>query len=250
MPGTQLPVAPWFPQYFLPIGPCGNIGDRDHYRVLCHARCAMNPGTDLGADRGPPLCEIIHVEGHACMTLRELLAPEVHTVFVGINPSLASVQAGHYYQGRLGRQIWRCLKQAGIGQLASRDRGQEDLTLFRQGFGFMDLVRRPSISARDLAPREWTEGPISLVQRLQQLPHQPCIVFTYKSVADRAEAILRQQGFATFTLGCTHRQFRVERFQALAQWLAAHNLPVPLPGTGNRLQTTARQDACRAQHTD
>ena len=123
--------------------------------------------------------------GETRVTLRELLDPGVHTVFVGINPFLTSVKAGHCYRRRLGRQLWRCLQEVGIGLLATSDKGQEDLTMLRQGFGFTDPICRPTVLAKELRTREWKQESISLIQRFQQLQYQPRIVFVYRSVAAR-----------------------------------------------------------------
>ncbi|MBV9247290.1 MAG: hypothetical protein JO366_21040 [Methylobacteriaceae bacterium] len=42
--------------------------------------------------------ETIKISGQDVRTLRELLRPGLKAVFVGINPSRVSVDAGHYYQ--------------------------------------------------------------------------------------------------------------------------------------------------------
>ncbi len=159
--------------------------------------------------------------GETFLPLRELLAPEVHIVFVGIKPSLTSVKTGHYYQGRLGRQLWPCWQEAGIGHLATRDTCREDLTMLRQGFGFRERMRR-STSVRELRTREGKLGTISLIQRLQQLKYQPRIVLVYRSVAEHAKEVLQQQGWPPFTLGYVQQQFRLKRFQELALWLDDH----------------------------
>lgn len=173
-----------------------------------------------------PLTESIHLADCPVPTLRELVGSGSHTVFVGLNPSPGSVAAGHYYQGRLGRQFWRCMERSGIGGLCPSDQGREDLVLFRQGFGFLDLVRRPTRSASEIRTREWKEGIASLPQRLSGATRSPCVVFVYKSAADMAAPSLRTLGYRTFTIGCVARQFRLPRFEDLAYWLFLNALPV------------------------
>src|SRR5947209_14936615 len=43
-------------------------------------------------------------------SLPDLLAPGIELLFVGINPSLYSARAGHYY-ARPGNMFWRCLHE-------------------------------------------------------------------------------------------------------------------------------------------
>ena len=52
--------------------------------------------------------------GQKCETLADILEPGLVCVFVGLNPSVVSVEAGHYLQGTLGRQFWRLLITYGI----------------------------------------------------------------------------------------------------------------------------------------
>jgi len=76
----------------------------------------------------------IEVDGVELETLAELLRPGLRAVVVGLNPSNVSVDAGHYFQSRLGLRLWQRLQQAGI--LHSLPRGGEDDEAFRQGIGF------------------------------------------------------------------------------------------------------------------
>lgn len=175
------------------------------------------------------LTEVVWLEGKPVLTLQELVSPEIHTVIVGINPPPPTIKVGHYYQGRLGRQLWRCMRIAGIGSLEESDRGQEDSVLFAQGFGFLDLVRRPTPRASDLSREEWRNGAESLTCRIAALNHRPRVVFVYKSVADSVEKPLQALGFRTFTIGCTGRQFREERFHQLADWLEQSPCPNSSP---------------------
>ncbi len=182
----------------------------------------------LPAGHSPaPLTETVLVDGKPVLTLKELVSPSIHTLIVGINPPPPAVAVGHYYQGRLGRQLWRCMRVAGIGNLLESDRGQEDSVLFHQGFGFMDLVRRPTARASQLRSDEWRQGGDSLIQRVADLACRPCVVMVYKSVADIAGSRFHQLGYRTFTIGCTQRRFREERFHELAFWLHCNALPMP-----------------------
>src|SRR5579872_3566677 len=95
--------------------------------------------------------ETIMVDGIPVVTLRELLGPSLQAVFVGFNPSPVSVAAGHYYQGRHGKTLWGRLARYGI--LPNAPKGAEDEHAFLLGFGFADLVRRPTASIDEMDTR-------------------------------------------------------------------------------------------------
>jgi TDG/mug DNA glycosylase family protein len=114
-------------------------------------------------------------------TLEDLLRPGLRAVCVGINPSRVSVQAGHYYQGRLGRLFLRRLREVG---LLSRDAcGYEDDVLFSDGVGFTDLVKRATARAGELRPDELAHGRARLLKKLKEV-EAPLVIFTYKKTAE------------------------------------------------------------------
>ena len=69
--------------------------------------------------------------GEEVETLADLLRPGLRAVIVGINPSTVSVEAGHYYQGTLGKLLWRRLREAGV--LEAAEPGREDDDAFAAG---------------------------------------------------------------------------------------------------------------------
>lgn len=77
-------------------------------------------------------------------------------LLVGINPAPVSVAAGHYYQGRLGRRLWRRLES--IGLLREPSPGAEDEAFAREGHGLTDLVKRATTSSAELAAPELAAG--------------------------------------------------------------------------------------------
>jgi double-stranded uracil-DNA glycosylase len=114
-------------------------------------------------------------------TLEDLLRPGLRAVCVGINPSRVSVEAGHYYQGRLGRLFLRRLREVGLlGQDAP---GYEDDVLFTHGVGFTDLVKRATSRARELRPDELAYGRALLLRKLNAAD-VPLVIFTYKRTAE------------------------------------------------------------------
>ncbi len=117
--------------------------------------------------------------GQEVETLEDLLRPGLRAVCVGINPSPVSVDAGHYYQGRLGQRFLARLRDAGLLPRAS---GYEDDAAFEVGIGFTDIIKRPTPSAKSLSAREYAHGKDLLRAKLE-LYHPDLVIFTYKKTA-------------------------------------------------------------------
>src|ERR1700733_7909767 len=96
-------------------------------------------------------------------TLPDLLRAGLDIVFVGINPSLYSVAQGHYFARRINR-FWPCFSRSILSEGVRRALGLEMLTpaqdraMPEQGFGFIDLVKRPTARAAELMPDELVAG--------------------------------------------------------------------------------------------
>ncbi len=103
-------------------------------------------------------------------TLPDLLKEGLDIVFVGINPSVYSARAGHYFANPRNR-FWRAFNAAG---LAPEPLGpQDDARCLELGIGFTDLVKRPTPSAAELLAAEVREGARALHEKL--LRFQPLI---------------------------------------------------------------------------
>jgi double-stranded uracil-DNA glycosylase len=114
-------------------------------------------------------------------TLEDLLRPGLRAVCVGINPSRVSVEAGHYYQGRLGRLFLRRLREVRL--LREDAPGYEDDVLFAAGVGFTDLVKRATSRAQELHRNEFVHGRALLLTKLNEAD-VPLVIFTYKRTAE------------------------------------------------------------------
>jgi len=88
------------------------------------------------------------VDGRPVDTLADLPPLRDRLLFVGLNPSPVSVEAGHYHQGRLGQTFWRRLMLAGILPPGTPVETADD-ALLAAGHGITDLLKAPS--ARDEA---------------------------------------------------------------------------------------------------
>jgi TDG/mug DNA glycosylase family protein len=140
--------------------------------------------TDLTARPEPgPHRTTILVDGRKVTTLADIPPLRNRLLFVGLNPSPVSVEAGHYHQGRLGQTFWRRLITA---QILPKDTpiATADDALLAAGHGITDLLKRPT--ARDTAtPAELTAGVGPLWQKVA-VWRPAAIVFIYKRAAEIA----------------------------------------------------------------
>jgi double-stranded uracil-DNA glycosylase len=92
-------------------------------------------------------------------------------VFIGINPSLYSVQQGHYFARRTNR-FWPSLSRSRLSEPVRRALGverlepQHDAALLDFGIGFTDVVKRPTARADELSPAEFAAGVAGLLTKL------------------------------------------------------------------------------------
>jgi double-stranded uracil-DNA glycosylase len=131
---------------------------------------------------GPHRTAIV-VDGRRIATLADIPPLRNRLLFVGLNPSPVSVEAGHYHQGRLGQNFWRRLVTAQILP-ADTEIDTADDALLAAGHGITDLLKRPT--ARDTAtPAELTAGVGPLWQKVA-VWRPGAIVFVYKRAAEIA----------------------------------------------------------------
>jgi len=137
-------------------------------------------------------------------TLPDIPPRPGHVLLVGINPAPVSVAAGHYYQGRIGRRLWRRLERLGL--LEDPVPGREDEAFARAGHGLTDLVKRPTKSAAELGVEEYAAG-IEELRRKVASWRPGLVLFPFKGAAQRLVGTPMSpgpgpdfQGFPTFLL--------------------------------------------------
>jgi mismatch-specific thymine-DNA glycosylase len=138
--------------------------------------------------------EEIWVDGKRVVTLKELLQPGLKAVFVGLNPSTISVDKEHYYQGPLGRRFWDRLRESGIAPALPMGT-EDDVSFKKYGFGFADLIRRPTDSADELPKEEKAAAVPGLRDRLAKLGNRPVIVFVFAEACKFACRPLLEAGY-------------------------------------------------------
>jgi TDG/mug DNA glycosylase family protein len=111
-------------------------------------------------------------------TLPDLLRDGLEIVFVGINPSVYSVERGHYF-ARPGNRFWPCFSRSTLSAPARRGIGATSLTpehdrrLLEFGIGFTDVVKRATARADELSRNEFDEAVGKLVAKIER--HRPRI---------------------------------------------------------------------------
>jgi TDG/mug DNA glycosylase family protein len=140
-------------------------------------------GTPIDIDRPGPGRHVttIEIDGRLVETLADLPPLRDRLLFVGLNPSPVSVEAGHYHQGRLGRAFWGRLMQATILP-GDTDLGAADDALVAQGHGITDLYKEPS--PRDDAPDAVLRAGIGPLWTKVAMWRPAAVVFVYKRAAE------------------------------------------------------------------
>lgn len=113
-------------------------------------------------------------------TLPDYLSPGLDIVFVGLNPGLSSVEAGHYFASPRNR-FWPALNRSGL--LTAPLDAADDSKMLDQGMGFTDVVKRPSSGASDLRTSDYRRWAPVLREKLERF--QPRIVCFHGAVAYR-----------------------------------------------------------------
>jgi TDG/mug DNA glycosylase family protein len=125
----------------------------------------------------------IEVGGRSVETLADLPPLRDRLLFVGLNPSPVSVEAGHYHQGRLGRTFWRRLIRATILPPDTVIESADD-ALVAAGHGITDLLKMPT-ARDDASDATLTAGVGPLWQKIA-IWRPAAVVFVYKRAAEIA----------------------------------------------------------------
>ena len=113
-------------------------------------------------------------------TLPDYLQPNLDIVLVGINPSLRSVEVGHYFASPRNR-FWRAINRSGL--LTTPLDYITDYKLPEQSIGLTDIVKRPTRGAADLRAADYRKWAPALRSKLERF--EPLIVCFHGAVAYR-----------------------------------------------------------------
>jgi double-stranded uracil-DNA glycosylase len=107
-------------------------------------------------------------------TIPDHLRKDLKILFVGFNPSIRSSEWGHHYANPNNR-FWKILYQAGI--TPKKYEAFEDGKLVDLGFGFTNIVARPTKAADEITKEEYKEGKEILKLKIEQYkPRVACFV--------------------------------------------------------------------------
>jgi double-stranded uracil-DNA glycosylase len=132
-------------------------------------------------------------------TLPDLLGDGLAIVFVGINPGLYSAAQGHYFARRTNR-FWPAFSRSALSRNARRGLRvpalgpEHDAALLAYGFGFTDVVKRPTGNAGQLAPGELAAAVPLLLAKLAA--HRPLVACFHGLTGYRpfARAVFAEDG--------------------------------------------------------
>jgi len=102
------------------------------------------------------------------------LSEDLKILFVGFNPSLRSGEVGHHYANPNNR-FWKILFEAGL--TPRKYEAIEDAKLLDLGYGFTNIVERPTKAADEITTEEYREGRQILNRKIEQYrPKVVCFV--------------------------------------------------------------------------
>src|SRR3954454_16324390 len=101
-------------------------------------------------------------------TIRDLIAPGLKVLFVGINPGLYSAAVGHHF-GRPGNRFWPALFASGFTPRLLSPFEERELLALR--LGISNFVSRASARADELTPEDLRAGASILLGKVRE--YQP-----------------------------------------------------------------------------
>lgn len=126
-------------------------------------------------------------------TVPDIIAPGLHVLFCGINPSLYSAVVGHHF-ARPGNRFWRTLHEAGFTERLLIP--LEDRHLLQFGYGLTNIVDRATAKADELDAEELVVGQQQLAVKIQRYQPQCLAVLgisAYRTAFNRPKAVVGRQ---------------------------------------------------------
>lgn len=101
-------------------------------------------------------------------SLSDHLQPNLHVLFLGINPGIRSAAVGHHFAGRSNR-FWKLLFDSRLIDVPLTYR--EDWRLPEWGLGLTNIISRKSVGIDVLDPKEYRDGLRTLERKIRR--YQP-----------------------------------------------------------------------------
>ncbi len=132
-------------------------------------------GRILGSPRRGQLdLELNRLEG---LALPDKVPPNLHTLFVGVNPGIRSAQIGHYFAGH-SNYFWKLIAASGIWPTPLTT--EDDDKMVVAGFGFTDTCKRPTPGVHGLTKADFVECK-NRIRRLVKTHRPKTVVFVSKT---------------------------------------------------------------------
>ena len=125
--------------------------------------------------------------------VRDVIAPNLDVLFIGINPGLYTAAVGHHF-ARPGNRFWAALHQAGFTERVLAP--QEERELLKVGCGITNMVNRATATASDLTHAELVRGARRIAAKVRRYrPRAVALlgVTTYRAAFARPRARLGRQ---------------------------------------------------------
>lgn len=116
------------------------------------------------------------------------LAENMNILFVGFNPSLRSGETGHHYANPHNR-FWKILHEAGLTE-RRYNAAEGSKLLADHGYGFTNIVARPTRTAAEITKEEYRVGAALLKEKLRRYrPKVVCYVGkgVYEQLSDQRD---------------------------------------------------------------
>jgi len=123
---------------------------------------------DEAKARKPTKAELLAAYGKS---VRDIIAPRLKVLFVGINPGLYSGAVGHHF-ARPGNRFWPALHKAGF--TSHQLTPFEERDLLKRGYGITNIVDFSTAAADELDAQELAKGGKRLTAKLKR--YHPRIV--------------------------------------------------------------------------
>ena len=126
-------------------------------------------------------------------TVRDVIAPNLHVLFCGINPGLYTAAVGHHF-ARPGNRFWPALHAGGFTDRVLSPFDEREL--LKGGYGITNVVMRTTASADQLTRQEIIAGGEQLKAKV--LRYQPRVlavlgVGAYRTAFNQPKASVGQQ---------------------------------------------------------
>lgn len=126
-------------------------------------------------------------------TVRDVIAPDLHVLFCGINPGLYTAAVGHHF-ARPGNRFWPTLYAAGFTERLLSPFDEREL--LKSGYGITNVVPRTTASADLLTKEEIIAGGERL--RAKVFRYRPCVLAVlglgaYRTAFNKPKAVVGRQ---------------------------------------------------------